>query len=299
MNHRLIACCLLLVAHFLSLSLNSAQSAGLPEAVSKAKLAQFTPVAQDIAQELGLLPLYQRLEILNEKTTVDTADELERLRILEKINSKLLYASLEVRDATARIERELAMINRLRGLLEDRRDRAIKLNSIENIAASGAISEIGNSAAFMVNQVPGQITQLVAGAATIGLGTWALKQQSGSANRHSLKANMLCQIFELPLDKDTIYPDLVWAYLKKTAVGAKETRKQELITRWQRFRVIPKDLKSPAAQRRIALLTNTGRDGSITISVFNDQSDMLFDLRAEIFQMDRDLLELMKVTKDF
>lgn len=247
-----------------------------------------TPTAHDIAKQIDVLSLVEKLE------QGSLSGELERLKVSQDLSTSVLISTLQVRDVTARIERELAVINRLRGLLEDRRDRAIKLNSIENIGASGAMSEIANGSTFMSSQTTTNVVNLVAGAATIGLGSWALKQQSGAKQRITVRPNMLAKIFNHPTDKNSEYPPVVWNYLNSAPVGTSQTRLQSLMDRWRKYKVIPNTFVGAVAQRRLAVLTNSGPTTTATIDTFNDQADMLFDLRSEVYQLDRDLLELMQ-----
>ncbi len=286
--------CLILA---LSLTGIAARAGETPEQPSEPKVANLTPVARDIAQQLGVVPLIEKLQQYKIQPPRDTTGEIDRLKANQALTSKVLIASLQVRDVTARIERELSLINRMRGLLQDRRDRAIKLNSIENIVASGALSEIGNVGSFFTNEVPGEVVQLVAGAATISLGSWALHQQSGGRHPGVVRPNMLAQVFNIPTDKESEYPAFVWTSLNRSVVGGSQTRLQSLHNRWRQFKVIPKNIKTPEGQRRIAILTNTSRFAA-NIGTFNDQSDMLFDLRSEIFQLDRELLELMQCAQE-
>lgn len=277
----------------LSLSTAAAFAQGATPQDSQTANATLSPAANDIAKDLGLLPLIEKLQALKRQAATDNNSEIERLKTFHTLNTKVLIATLQVRDVTARIERELAMINRLRGLLQDRRDRAIKLNSIENIVASGGMSEIATAGQFATNENPANVMQLVANAATIGLGSWALHQQTGARQKITIKPNMLAQFFNLPTDKDSAYPDVVWSYLNKPPAGEPKPRQQWLIDRWRRFKVIPSSNSAPDYRKRIGILTNTSRSGTANIDIFDDQSDMLFDVRAEVFQMDRDLLEVL------
>ncbi|MFN8655770.1 MAG: hypothetical protein U0105_05490 [Candidatus Obscuribacterales bacterium] len=277
---------------------SGAAASGAPEA-SPAPSTQnrglnLTPTARDIAQQLDLMPLLEQIAAYQARSSLDLRDEIELLKLKQRLHSKLFVAALQVRDATARIERELAMINRMRGVLEDKRDRAIKLNSMENVAASGAMGEVAQAGSLFRNEVPGEVIGLVAGAATIGLGTWALRQQTGAKQRVSIKPNMLTEIFNFQADRESTYPAVIWNYLNRAPVGETKTRLQLLIERWQRFKVIPVNLKGPEAQKRIGILSNTRHNGTVNIDTFNDQADMLLDIKSEIFQMDKDLLELMQ-----
>ena len=254
-------------------------------------------VTYEVAQQLGVLQIIDRLNRIKAQPEHDLYLEVERLKLKNTLDSKVTIATLQVRDVTAKIERELALFNRMRGLLEDRRDKAIKLNSIENIVASGAIAEVGQAGELFANEVPGEIIGLVAGLGTMGLGSWALHQQGGGKQRVTLKPNMLAQIFKCPTDKDSEYPPLVWTYLNSLRPGERQTRLQVLYDRWQRFKVIP-NLNTPEGIKRIGILTNTRSKGFANIDLYDDQCDMLVDVRSEVFQLDRDLLDLMLNTQD-
>ncbi|MBY0548566.1 MAG: hypothetical protein K2W95_14950 [Candidatus Obscuribacterales bacterium] len=289
----------LVLSALLALFCTEALAASIPPPVSRATAGSserengLSPTARDIAEQLGIIPLLLKVEQYGAMAELDTKGEIDRLKLKQTLSMKVAVATLQVRDATARIERELAYINRLSGVLEDRRDKAIKLNSIENVVASGGISEIGNSRSFAANQVTNNVLQLVAGGATIGLGSWALKQQSGGAHRLPAKPNMLAEVFNIQTDADSKYPDFVWTYLNRAPVGGTKTRLQAMLERWQQFKVIPRNINTPEGRRRVAVLTNTIPNGKANIEVFADRSDMLVDLRSEIFQIDRDLLDLM------
>lgn len=256
-------------------------------------IATLSPVALDMAEQLEVMPIIKQLELFESQPKLDAATEIERIRLKQNLTFKISLAQLQVRDVTAKIEHELAYINRLNGVLQEQRDKAIKLNSIENVVASGGISQMGNTLSYMTNQVPNNTFQVIASTATIGLGAWALKKQQGGAHRMEPDPNMLAQVFNIPPDANSTYAPFVWKYLNRPAVNARQTRLAALFDYWRKFDVIPKNLNTPQSRRRIAILTNTAINGRATIDVFNDRSDLLADLRSEVFQCDMDLLELL------
>ncbi len=269
-----------------------------PAENGSAVVSGLSPAARDIAEQLGIMTDLAKLEAYRNKSILSPAEDLDRLHRKQNLLFRIGLAQLEVRDVVARIEYELSYINRLSGVLEDRRDKAIKLNSIENVVASGGLSEIGNSRSFAVNQISNNVLQLVAGGATIGLGAWALKQQSGGAHRMAVDPNMLAQIFSIKPDEDSTYPTFVWQYLNRPVIGIKQTRLQTLFERWKQFDVIPKNLDTPQGKRRVAVLANTVPNLRANIGVFDDRSDMLGDLRSEVFQIDRDILVLLQCIRE-
>lgn len=256
-------------------------------------IATLSPVARDMAEQLEVMPIIKQLELYESQPKIDAATEIERIKLKQNLTFKISLAQLQVRDVTAKIEHELAYINRLNGVLQEQRDKAIKLNSIENVVASGGISQMGNSLSYMANQVPNNTFQVIASTATIGLGAWALKKQQGGAHKMEPDPNMLAQVFNIPPDANSTYAPFVWKYLNRPAVNARQTRLAALFDYWRKFDVIPNNLNTPQSRRRIAILTNTALNGRATIDVFNDRSDLLADLRSEVFQCDTDLLELL------
>ena len=257
--------------------------------------------SNDTAELLGITPLIDRLSKLEPEPSSDSVDppgnpakELERLNLKQQLTEKVLIATLQVRDVTARIDREIARSNRIQGSLEDKRDRAIKLNSLANTVGMGIIAEIGQAGEMKVNEIPGETTELVGGGIGMALSALALQQQSGGKQRVRSKPNMLARIFNCHTDGDTEYPQVIWSYLNRVPVGSKDgqTRLESLFKHWQRYKYIG-NLRLASSRPRIASLTNTGTHGVTNIALLQDQTDLLVDVRSEVFQLDRDLLELL------
>jgi hypothetical protein len=252
------------------------------------------PEAQEIAEIMGIMPLVEQLIALRQKGAPDRNAEFDELKIHVKLSDSTLIAGLEVRDVTARIEREIARISRLRGYLEDKRDRAIRYNSMANVFGTGVIAEIGQAGEMKVNEIPGETTELVGGGIAMLLSGLALRQQSGGKQRADLKPNMLSEVLGRSTNKDTQLPPLVWNYLNRTPPDAKggQTRLQGLLQQWRRYRLIG-NMNSPDGKRRAVALSNTGSQVMMNIDLCEDEIALLSDLKAEIYQIDRQLLELL------
>ncbi|PWT99971.1 MAG: hypothetical protein C5B53_04730 [Candidatus Melainabacteria bacterium] len=248
----------------------------------------------DMAELLGIMPLIDKLSTLELEPSSDPAKELLRLKLKQQLTDKILIATLQVRDVTARIDREIARFDRIQGALESNRDRAIRLNSLANTVGMGLISEIGQAGELKVNENPGEITQLVGGGIGMALSGIALRQQSGGKQRLRPKPNMLAKIFNCRTDSDTEYPQVIWDYLNRVPVGSNDgqTRLELLLKHWQHYKYFG-NLKMASSRTRIANLTNTSPRGVTNIALLQDQSDLLADVRSEVFQLDRDLLELL------
>jgi hypothetical protein len=261
---------------------------------TQAKPQLCTPGAKEIAEILGILPEMEKMNALHQRGTANERDEIDELKLHSKLSDSLLIAGLEVRDAVARIERELARLDRLHGALQDKRDKAIKYNSLANVFGTGVINEIGQAGEMKVNEIPGETTELVGGGIAMALSAYALHAQGSQKTTVNLKPNMLSQILDRPVSKDTQMPPVVWDYLNRVPPDATDgrTRLDELIRHWQKYRFIG-NLKNSEGKNRATHLTNTGSRVTLSIDLMEDQMALLSDLRAEIYQIDRSLLELL------
>ncbi len=257
-----------------------------------------SPTSRDMAELLGVMPIVEKLDTLQLAPLGNESKDFEHVRLKQQLLEKVIIATLQVRDVTARIDRELARLDRKSGYLENKRDRAIKLNSMANLFGTGLVNEVGQAGEMKVKEAPGEITELVGGGLSMVLAGRALMQQSGSKERVRAKPNMLAKIFNCPTDKNTEYPDVVWNYLNRVPPEdlTHQTRLEALLHHWEHYRLIS-NTKTAAGRKRIAILTNTGQYGVASIALIDDQSALLSDLKAEVFQLDRDLLELLLNTQ--
>jgi hypothetical protein len=254
-------------------------------------------VANDTAQQLAIMPLVEELQSLRSRRGSE-AIEIERLQLKQQLTESVLIATLQVRDVTARIEKEISQLNRMLEYLEARRDKALKINTMSNAFALGAVMETGQAGEMKVNEIPGEITELVGGGIIMLLSAWSLHVQSGGKQAVPPKPNMLSKAFNYPTNADSEYPQLVWKYLNRVPINdlTKRTRLQALFAHWRRYEILG-NKKSPANSKRTAQLTNSGEQRITNIDLIGDQLALLSDLKAEIYQLDRDLLELLLNTQ--
>lgn len=291
----------LLTAFILSSSttaVHGAQTRDLAKPIpASAEQSFLSPIGKDMAELLGIASMVDRLSVL-EKEPRDTQERLERLKLKQELTDKILIATLQVRDVTARIDREMARLDRIYGYLQNKRDKAIKYNSMANGLGMGVLYEVGQAGEMRSNEIPGEIAQLVSGGVTMTLAGLALKQQSGSQHRVRPKPNMLAKILGLAPDADTEYPAVIWTYLNSAPPDVKpvQTRLDALIQHWQRYHLIG-NIKTADGRKRVAALTNTNTRGLTSLNLIEDQAALLADVRAEVFQLDRDLLELLLNTQ--
>jgi hypothetical protein len=292
---RFLQCCLL-SGLLLNPELIYGQVNRPPEA-SITQLPKLSPGAQEVATEIGVTPLIERLASLPERDRgVGGPMSLEALSLRQEISEVVLGASLEVDGIIAEIDNELAQVSAIRADLEARRDRATGLNTLANIIAGGATGVIGTALQFKNStaNLGNAIGVAGAGVSTV-LSFIGLRQQRGGHRALGVAPNLLAKIFDKKPEFHSDYPAEVWAYLNAVppAEPGKETRRALLIKRWTDLGRI-ESIATPKAQSKIDLLTSSiSQQRSLTIDLLNDRGAMLADVRAQVSLIKRDLSKLM------
>jgi hypothetical protein len=256
---------------------------------------KLSPGAEEVASEMGVIPLIERLYRLPERGVGGTMS-LEALSLRQEITEAVVGASLEVDGVIAEIDSELAQINAIRTDLEARRDHAINLNTIANIVASGFTGVVGTALQFKNStaNLGNGIGVAGAGISTI-LSLIGLRQQRGGHKALGVAPNLLARLFDKKPEFHSDYPAEVWTYLNAVppAESGKETRRALLLKRWTELGRI-ESIDTPKGQRKIDLLTSSiSQQRSLTIDVLDDRGAMLADVRAQVSLIKRDLSKLM------
>jgi|GEM_PF-6408167 len=261
---------------------------------------QLTNDARQMAEQLGLMPLINEyLQLKNQIPLSERANTAKLQSIRQDITDLILTTMLEVQSVNAKINLEIAQGDDVRNFLEDKRDKAIKYNSIANIVAGTVSNVIGVSLQAPRNfpELPGEIVELTGGGSQTALGILALKQQNGGKHGLPARANMLAKLFDRPVPLQAEFPPNIWAYLNSPFEGGKMTKRAQLIEAWKSVGLIP-DSRKPSYSRQVELITATAKNQyHVTIDLIEDRSIMLADLRAVLSQMDGNLLELMLFMK--
>lgn len=265
-----------------------------PEAPST-QLPKLSPGAQEVASEIGVTPLIERLYRLPERSTGGTMS-LEALSLRQEITEAVVGSSLEVDGIIAEIDSEQAQINAIRADLEARRDHAINLNTIANIVASGFTGVVGTALQFKNStaNLGNGIGVAGAGISTL-LSLIGLRQQRGGRKSLGVAPNLLAKLFDRRPEFHSDYPSEVWTYLNSVppTESGKETRRALLIKRWSDLGRIESS-ETERGRRKIELLTSSiSQQRSLTIDLLDDRGAMLADLRAQVSLIKRDLSKLM------
>lgn len=253
------------------------------------KPVTLSPDSMQLADQLGIASRIQRVE---DWSKAPGAHALELVQNKQAIMQAALVAMLQVRAASSQISYDIFEAGQLRTLLEGKRDRTMRLNSIANFV-SGGISELSGGAFQLVPNIKmenaGNIVEMVGGAAQTALSTVALRQQQGQTRTSKSRPNMLAPIFDQNTNQESRYPAIVWKYLNSPPAAGGDSRRITLIKQWLEYG----RLEGREAPRIAALTGGGGPTYRVTIDVLEDRQAMLSDVNALVSRIDRQLLELL------
>jgi len=256
-----------------------------------------------LATQLKVAHLIDRIRALQHEVTQNgyTTDRaIELLTLRQKLDFRLTVTSLEIEDTLSHIDYEDTRADELKYLLENKRDKALKFNSYANVVGSGGLTIVGGGLGIGNNTL-GNIIGTTAGGVNASLGGLALKEQRDEGitlHHQGAHPNMLAMIFDFPPDESSKFPDSVWIYLNEPDdLKPKLTRKEALVSQWTFFGRIS-SLKTPEGKRNCSLIAGeVTEQHRLTISLLEDRSAMLSDLRAVVSRMNKKLLQLMLLTQ--
>ena len=195
-RHISIELCLLVLLSYWTEAACAQPVLGTPEQELTSDTHTISPGVKEIVEELEIEPLLNQLLAMPDKNSLNDREKLERVTLKQDITNEILQTVFEIHGTDARINYEIAQMSEIRAYFEERRDRAVKLNSIANIVSGALVAGIGNS----LDLIPktdasnaGDIVEMSGGAFQTGLAGLALKQQSGEAKMVNSTPNMLAK----------------------------------------------------------------------------------------------------------
>jgi len=265
------------------------------------------PPSLQLAKELGLVELLLKLRTLSEHEkhkhgTAPLSSESTSLR--QEIGEVVLTTMLQCQEVIAEIDGEISEADELKSAMGNKRDAAIKTNAIANIVTNGFITGVGTTLQEPFEtfpnsrfELPGEIIEASGSFASAGLGGYALKQNAGVKLSGDIKPNMLAKVFKRPNDDETEYPDVIWRYLNATLPGTKVTRRQLLIQRWEELGRIPPQNTQKGRLYMRTLAGTIPQKNTITMNMLDDREAMLMDVKADVSQIYKELLNIMLVVR--
>jgi hypothetical protein len=289
MHRELRICSALLVA---SLCLNHAASAqSPPKVVPDTDLALS---AEQTARATGMLPLFDRIQELSSASSPENRWELffRRQQALMEVTS----ASLEVDAATGQIDVEIAETREMQNYLTTHRDSQVGRLNLVSIAIGGTASTASSALGLTTHARAASVTGIVAGSATAVLSLIGLRMSEGSKRELEVKSNMLSELFDRPANDRNVYSKVVATFMNSPVPGDSEglTRQERLIRGWVQVGRIPEP-GSPKGHEKISQITSMpGENIQQTIADLDDRQAMLYDFRARLTHMKRDLATLLE-----
>lgn len=260
-----------------------------------------SPAARQLADELELLPRLAKLQALSEhdrrKREGQTSHENTSLRL--ELTESVITTMLQCQQVIVEIDGEISEASEYMAVMSARRDKAIAYNNLAQLVANGLVSTAGNYLQMpqTINEQPGEVMETGASTMSGGLGALAMYQQAGEKLSAGIRPNMLAKIFKRPNNEQTEYPDVIWTYLNSNPPGQSKSRRELLIDAWERLGRIPAR-NTPAGLRYIRILSGTiPQRRTVTLSMLDDRTAMLGDLRAVVGQIYKELLNLMLVVR--
>lgn len=270
------------------------QKAGAPGRFA----SRLSPNAVQVAHEVGVLPL---LDQLSNRRAAGSGMSLESLAVRQEITEKVLAAALEVDSVNAVIDSEIEQIRAIRADLQARRDKAQNIINIASIVTGGVFGAVTSALQFKSSTVNlGNGIGVGGGAGSVLLSIIGIRKQGGGRQTLGDSPRMLARFFGRQTDATeaipSVYPEAVWAYLHSAepAQSTRETRREQLITKWQGEGKIKQD-GSPKGERSIESLSgNIYQARRLNIDELSDHVAMLLDVRARVSLMKRELSEILR-----
>ncbi|MBY0356944.1 MAG: hypothetical protein K2W82_03000 [Candidatus Obscuribacterales bacterium] len=258
--------------------------------------------SRQLAEEIGLLPLLEKIQNLRTKTSATVADKQEMLETIVQAQGLIQQTGLEVDYTLAQIAVEQNLYSEVLNTYQTDRDKAVARSNGASFYSNGALWAVTEALAIPSSRnakyaVPSGIVGILAGVVPSVLSLYAMHQFIGKREDSDFDPNMLTKIFGCPAGPEEEYPASVWTFLNSvpTDDSTGKTRKDQLIMRWIRDQNIPTftGLKS---KKQIELITATAthRKG-LSIDVLTLRIVMLQQLGAEIMRIKSYLLELSMV----
>jgi hypothetical protein len=251
--------------------------------------------AEQVAEEIGVLPLVQRLRALAACGPATGGISVEELLLRQQITDTVLAALLDVDEVIGNIAFEQAQITEVQDRLTAGKNKKISTLTLESIIVGSGSSAIGNAMGLKAaTATAGLWVQVVGGAGGIVLSILALRVQGAKGNL-GVAPNMLAPLLGRESEISSVYPQDVWTYLNTvpaTNPRVKTPWKEELIAQWvQAGRIGPPT--APASQPKIDRLTSgIANQQRLSIDDLADRRAMLSDVRSRVSLMHRELRDL-------
>jgi hypothetical protein len=249
--------------------------------------------AEQTARAIGLLPLFDRIRELSSESSSENRWELflQRQRALMEVTS----ASMEVDATTGQIDVEIAETRELQNYLTTHRDSQVGRLNLVSIAIGGTAGTASSALGLTTHATAASVTGIVAGSATAVLSLIGLRMSAGPKRELEVQSNMLSELFDRPANERNVYSKVVATFMNSPVPNNPSglTRQQLLIRGWVQVGRIPEPESAKGQEKVVQITSMPGEKIKQTIGDLDDRQAMLYDFRARLTHMKRDLAILL------
>jgi hypothetical protein len=253
-----------------------------------------TLTPEQTASTLNILPVLQRLRSL--ANTTDPGQTLQLVRLNQRMLLDVTTASLQVDATMGEIDAEIAETRELQNYLAARRQRTIDLLNLASLGIGGSVGTASAALGLTAHTRASGVLGVIAGSSTTTLSVIGLVVHSRGSGTLEVPSNMLARIFDLPGDPNNIYPPVVARFMNSSAPNDPDqlTRQQRLIRTWTKLGRIPSPDSPQAQAKLLRVASRPGDNVKLSIGDLDDRQAMLYDFRARLSFMKRDLAALLE-----
>lgn len=175
-------------------------------------------------------------------------------------------------------------------------ERTIDLLNLASLAIGGSVGTASAALGLTEHRRASGAFGVIAGSSTATLSVLGLAVHSRGSGTLDVPSNMLARLFALPGDPNNIYPSTVARFMTSAAPNDPDhlTRQERLIATWIKLGRVP-PLDTPRGHAKILrVASRPGDNVKLSIGDLDDRQAMLYDFRARLSFMKRDLAALLE-----
>lgn len=263
------------------------------ELLPAVSLDMLEPSTKLLAQQLEI---WDEMQELHNKSAPISFER--RAALVRQVSETILESYFDAMTVQAEADRELGNLEAVKDRMIAKRDRAVETNNGTNFIASGTLNTVGSILGFSGSTppFPGNLNQMLSGVVSMGMSTYALKQQSGRKVAGEGRPTVLAELFGRPTDAHTAYPESVWRFLHSASPeNLSKSRVQVLEEKWI-MRDHLEDHGSKRERQKIDLVSGIGiKQRVMSIDDITDQMEMISDISSATSLMVHHLRDLLRL----
>lgn len=263
------------------------------ELLPSVSLEMLEPSTKILAEQLEI---WDEMEELHNKAVPLSFER--RSMLVKQVSETILESYFDAMTVQAEADRELGNLEAIKDRMIARRDRKVELNNGTNFIASGTLNTVGSILGFSGDTppFPGNLNQMLSGVVSMGMSTYAMKQQAGGKVAGEGRPTVLAELFGRPTDAHTSYPESVWRFLhSQSPENLSKTRVQVLEEKW----ILRDHLEGHGSKRerlKIDLVSGVGvKQRIMSIDDLTDQMEMISDIASTASLMVHHLRDLLRL----